>query len=90
MKIPKQIAVIVVLVLLFLLSPVALLAQTGTNDWSRLRALAGRTKLSVKTKGREENRGNVYESFRRLALVDSKEYGQRDSTRRSCKCSRAH
>lgn len=50
MKIPKQIAVIVVLVLLFLLSPVALLAQTGTNDWSRLSALAGGTKLSVKLK----------------------------------------
>jgi hypothetical protein len=48
MKIPKQIAVIVVLVLSFMLSPVTLLAQSGTNDWSRLSAVAGGTKLSVK------------------------------------------
>ena len=50
MKIPKQIAVIVVLVLSFLLSPVTLVAQAGTNDWSRLSAVAGGTKLSVKLK----------------------------------------
>jgi hypothetical protein len=50
MKIPKQIAVIVVLVLSFLLSPVPLLAQSGTNDWSRLSSVAGGTKLSVKLK----------------------------------------
>jgi hypothetical protein len=50
MKIPKQIAVIVGLVLSFLLSPVTLLAQTGTNDWSRLSAVANGTKLSVKLK----------------------------------------
>lgn len=50
MKIPKQIAVIVVLVLSFLLSPVTLLAQSGTNDWSRLSSVAGGTKLSVKLK----------------------------------------
>lgn len=50
MKIPKQIAVIVVLVFSFLLSPVTLLAQTGSNDWSRLSAVAGGSKLSVKLK----------------------------------------
>lgn len=50
MKTPKQIAVIVVLVLSFLLSPVTLLAQTGTNDWSRLSSVASGTKLSVKLK----------------------------------------
>jgi hypothetical protein len=50
MKIPKQIAVIVVLVLSLLLSPVTLLAQSGTNDWSRLSTLAAGTKLSVKLK----------------------------------------
>ena len=50
MKIPKQIAIIVVLVLSFLLSPVTLVAQTGTNDWSRLSAVAGGTKLSIKLK----------------------------------------
>lgn len=50
MKIPKQIAVIVVLVLSLLVSPVTLLAQSGSNDWSRLSAVAGGTKLSVKLK----------------------------------------
>lgn len=50
MKIPKQIAVSVVLVLSFLLTPVTLLAQTGTNDWSRLSSVAGGSKLSVKLK----------------------------------------
>jgi len=50
MKIPKQIAIIVVLVLSFLLSPVTLVAQTGMNDWSRLSAVASGTKLSVKLK----------------------------------------
>jgi hypothetical protein len=50
MKIPtKQIAIIVVLVL-FLLSPVTAMAQTGTNDWSRLSAVASGSKLSVKLK----------------------------------------
>ena len=43
MRIPtKQIAIIVVLVFSFLLSPVTLVAQTGTNDWSRLSAVAKR------------------------------------------------
>ena len=50
MKIPKQIAVIVVLVLSLLVSPVTLLGQTGTSDWSRLSSVAGGTKLSVKLK----------------------------------------
>ena len=50
MKIPtKQIAVTMVLVL-FLLSPVTLVAQTGTNDWSRLSTVTSGTKLSVKLK----------------------------------------
>jgi len=51
MRIPtKQIAIIVVLVLSFLLSPVTLVAQTGTNDWSRLSGVATGTKLLVKLK----------------------------------------
>lgn len=51
MKIPtKQIAIIVMLVLSFVLSPVSVMAQTGTNDWSRLSAVASGTKLSVKLK----------------------------------------
>jgi small nuclear ribonucleoprotein (snRNP)-like protein len=51
MKIPtKQTAIIVVLLLSFLLSPVTLVAQSGTNDWSRLSAVASGTRLSVKLK----------------------------------------
>lgn len=51
MKIPtKQISVILVLLISFLVSPITLVAQTGTNDWSRLSAAASGTKLSVKTK----------------------------------------
>lgn len=50
MRIPtRQIAIILVL-LSFLLSPVTLVAQTGTTDWSRLNSVASGTKLSVKTK----------------------------------------
>lgn len=50
MRIPtKQIAIIVVL-FSFLVSPVTLVAQTGTNDWSRLTAVTTGTKLSVKLK----------------------------------------
>ena len=59
MKIPKQIAVIVVLVLSFLLSPVTLLAQSGNNDWSRVSAVAGGTKLSVKTKDGKKVEGTL-------------------------------
>ena len=51
MKIPtKQMAIIVVVVSSFRLSPVTLMAQTGTNDWSRLSAASAGTKLSVKLK----------------------------------------
>lgn len=46
MKIPtKQIAIIVVLLFSFLLSPLTLVAQTRANDWSRLSAVATGTKL---------------------------------------------
>jgi small nuclear ribonucleoprotein (snRNP)-like protein len=59
MKIPtKQIAIIVVL-LSFLLSPVTLVAQTGTNDWSQLRAVANGTKLSVKLKDGKKVEGTL-------------------------------
>jgi len=59
MKSPKQIAVIVFIVLSFLLSPVTLLAQTGTNDWSRLGSVAGGTKLSVKLKDGQKIDGKL-------------------------------
>src|SRR5687768_9592026 len=59
MKSPKQIAVIVFMVLSFLLSPVTLLAQTGTNDWSRLGSVAGGTKLSVKLKDGQKIDGKL-------------------------------
>lgn len=51
MRIPtKQIVVIVVLLLSFLLSPATLIAQTGTNNWSQLNGVTAGTKLSVKLK----------------------------------------
>ena len=57
MRIPtKQIAIIVMLS--FLLSPVTLMAQTGTNDWSRLSGIAAGTKLSVKTKDGKKEHGH--------------------------------
>jgi hypothetical protein len=60
MRIPtKQIAIIVVLMLSFLLSPVTLVAQTGTNDWSRLNTVASGTKLSVKLKDGKKVEGTL-------------------------------
>ena len=60
MKIPtKQIAIIVVLLLSFLVSPVTLVAQTGTNDWSRLSAATSGTRLSVKTKDGKKTEGTL-------------------------------
>jgi len=60
MKIPtKQIAIIVVLLFSFLLSPVTLVAQTRTNDWSRLNTVATGTKLSVKLKDGKKVEGTL-------------------------------
>jgi small nuclear ribonucleoprotein (snRNP)-like protein len=60
MKIPtKQIAIIVVLLFSFLLSPVTLVAQTRTNDWSRLNTVATGTKLSVKLKDGKKAEGTL-------------------------------
>jgi small nuclear ribonucleoprotein (snRNP)-like protein len=60
MKIPtKQTAIIVVLLLSFLLSPVTLVAQSGTNDWSRLSAVASGTRLSVKLKDGKKVEGTM-------------------------------
>src|SRR5688572_17291579 len=46
----RKTTTIVVLLLSFLLSPLALAAQTAPTDWSRLNSLTGGTKLSVKLK----------------------------------------
>ena len=46
----RPIATIVILLTSFLLSPVTLAAQAGTNDWSRLTSMAPGSKLSVKLK----------------------------------------
>jgi len=46
----RTITTIVVLLLSFLLSPLALAAQTAPTDWSRLSSLNSGTKLSVKLK----------------------------------------
>ena len=46
----RKTTTVVVLLLSFLLSPLALAAQTAPTDWSRLNSVAGGTKLSVKLK----------------------------------------
>ncbi|HEX5883170.1 MAG TPA: hypothetical protein VFY67_01360 [Pyrinomonadaceae bacterium] len=47
-KTPTQFATIVILLTSSLLSPLAVAAQTGTNDWSRLTSVATGSKLSAK------------------------------------------
>lgn len=77
----KQIAVIVVLVLSFLLSPVTLVAQTGTNDWSRLSAVATGTKLSVKTRDGKKVEGTftaVSDSSLTLTMKNAAKEVRRD------------
>ena len=60
MKIPtKQIAIIVVLLFSFLLSPITPVAQTRTNDWSRLNTVPTGTKLSVKQKDGKKVEGTL-------------------------------
>ena len=46
----RQFATIVILLTSFLLSPVTLVAQVATNDWSRFNSVANGSKLSVKLK----------------------------------------
>ena len=46
----RQFATIVILLTSFLLSPVTLVAQGVTDDWSRLNSVANGSKLSVKLK----------------------------------------
>ena len=44
----RQFAALVILLISILLSPLAVAAQTGTNDWSRLNSVATGSKLSAK------------------------------------------
>lgn len=44
----RQFAPIVILVISLLLSPITLMAQTATSDWSRLASMPAGNKLSVK------------------------------------------
>jgi len=55
----RQITVVLALLLSFLLSPAALLAQSGINDWSRLNSIANGTKLSVKLKDGKKVEGTM-------------------------------
>jgi len=60
MRIPtKQIAITMVLLFSFLMSPVTLVAQTGTNDWLRLSSAPTGIKLSVKTKDGKKVEGTL-------------------------------
>ena len=54
----RKTTTIVVLLLSFLLSPLALAAQTAPTDWSRLNSLNSGTKLSVKLKDGKKIDGN--------------------------------
>ncbi len=54
----REITTVVVLLLSFLLSPLALAAQTAPTDWSRLNGLNSGTKLSVKLKDGKKVDGN--------------------------------
>jgi hypothetical protein len=54
----RKITTIVVLLLSFLLSPLALAAQTAPTDWSRLNGLTSASKLSVKLKDGKKFDGN--------------------------------
>jgi hypothetical protein len=55
----RKITTIVVLLLSFLLSPLALAAQTAPTDWSSLNGLTSGTKLSVKLKDGTKVDGNL-------------------------------
>lgn len=50
MKNPMRMVMTIAVLLSFLLSPLALAAQTAPTDWSRLNSLTSGTKLSVKLK----------------------------------------
>ena len=50
MKNPTRMIMVIAVLLSFLLSPLALAAQTAPTDWSRLNGVTGGAKLSVKLK----------------------------------------
>jgi small nuclear ribonucleoprotein (snRNP)-like protein len=52
-------AVVLALLLSFLLSPAALLAQTGMNDWSKLNSVSNGSKLAVKLKDGKKMEGTL-------------------------------
>lgn len=54
-----QFATIVILLTSLLLSPAAVTAQAGTNDWSRLNSVASGSKLSVKLKNGKKIDGTL-------------------------------
>jgi len=55
----RQFATIVILLTSLLLLPVTLVAQVGTNDWSRLNSVAQGSKLSVKLKNGKKMDGTL-------------------------------
>lgn len=60
MRIPtRHFAVVVALLCSFLLSPATSLAQTGTNDWSKLNSVGNGTRLSVKLKDGKKMEGTL-------------------------------
>ena len=55
----RQFAPLVILLISFLLSPLTLVAQTGTSDWSRLSSVANGSKLSVKLRNGKKVDGTL-------------------------------
>ena len=64
----RQFATIVILLTSFLLSPVALMAQVRTNDWSRVTSVLAGNKLSVKLKNEKKIEG-IFSSATDTALT---------------------
>jgi hypothetical protein len=55
----RQFATLVILLTSLLLSPVTLLAQAGTSDWSRLSSVSTGSKLSIKLRNGKKVNGTL-------------------------------
>ena len=80
----RQFATIVILLTSFLLSPAAVAAQAGTNDWSRLNSVASGSKLSVKLKDGKKMDGtfsSVSDTALKLMIKNTSTEIKRDDIR---------
>ena len=80
----RQFATIVILLTSFLFSPVTLVAQVATNDWSRVISVPGGNKLSVKLKNGKKIDGtfsNATDTALRLMVKNTSSEIKRDDIR---------